>query len=177
MNTWTICQDDGDVEDAILFLLSRRHELSLPYAFETVIGSLYLSVTQGEFLLCRDECRRPVAVVVYTCGTDLGEYHDVENVEVLIAFADQEHRGTRLFARGLALLTDRVRAVGGSRVMFYTAPQPGYRKLFGKFAAYQDTMEKACGLLDCYSVQTNDLATFTATLCRQGTTIDGFSHR
>ncbi|MFD0715816.1 hypothetical protein [Paenibacillus sp. GCM10027626] len=167
MLTWKSCSDDGDLAEAILFILGRRHELGLPYAFETVIGSLYLAIDQGDIMLCRDAGNRPVAVIVSTLGTDTGEYADVENMEVLIAFTVKEHRGSLLFADGLARLADRVKASGVRHVMFYAAPQADYRRLFGKFASREDTVEKACGMLDLYRVSANDLIRYAQTIHRQ----------
>lgn len=167
MFAWKFCNHDGDWKEAILFILRHRHELGLPYAFETVIGSMYLAIDQGDMLICRDADNRPVAVMASTLGTDIGEYLDVENMEVLIVFTIKEHRGSRLFAEGLARLADRAKAAEVRHVMFYASPEAGHRKLFGKFASREDTVEKACGMLDLYRVSANDLISYAQNMHRQ----------
>lgn len=165
---WLLCMGDEEWDEAVLFLLSHRHELGLPYAFETVVGSLCMAAEQGGMLICREENGAIVAALAYTSGTAEGEYDDVWNMELLFAFVLKERRGSGLFGQGMERLAHQAMESRTGEIWFYAPPKAEFRELLGQYAERCETVHKACGPLDLYVIAALELPERIAAAKGQG---------
>ncbi|WP_127579974.1 hypothetical protein [Paenibacillus koleovorans] len=158
MSSWSIAEEEMDHEAVVKLFIANHDKFGLPYPFGSLVRTINYCLYYKTLLLCRDDDGNAAGMALFLLGTEEDNYKDLSKIEIFSVFLLPDYRCGRMFMQGLQEVA-RLLALYGTvdTIAFYVQPGHVTAKLFKKFARIEQTVERNCGLLDLYTVQSPDL--------------------
>ncbi|MEK8127618.1 hypothetical protein WMW72_06775 [Paenibacillus filicis] len=154
------CESDDDFAKASSFMLQHRFDLDPAMTTLDAVALMYTYITEGHLIQVLDGEGRVIAIGAYYYGSRGQAAQDEETALIDMALVDWNHRGTRLFLKGLTFMigqiiehhpkVQEVRVVAQAKNA-YTC------RLYGKFLEQAGTREGSSGQEMLFCGKVNNL--------------------
>lgn len=154
------CEQEAELARICLFILDHKRDLHPSYTTMDMVELLYSYATDGHFLYITDVSGTIIGATAYYQGTPELEFRDKNIAFVDIAIIAHNHRGTRLFVKGLYFLAAQVRKRHPEveEIRLVALAENHYNcRLYAKFAELRYERDGVIGREKVFSVEIHSL--------------------